>query len=618
MSRNVVEPLRGIASVHARLGLHRTAVQRIRRCIELNTQTAHRGRLLSDYRALARSLEALDDFKGAHEALDEALRLCAVESDPGSERAGLFVWVEGEDRYRLTRYHSAWRILRQRAHLAAGYKDRAAAIADLNWAVEVVERLRERVLSDERRIGAQEEMLGVFDDLIALHADEFAATGDQASAAAAFVTIERAKSRVLAEMLSEQELPPPRGAPADLVAEEERLMAEATALETMIEKSEGDPLATADRLEAVLAALNATWDQIAAAAPDGGPEYASLRRADPVSVGEIAALLREVGGHVCLVSYYALPDRVLIVSLDPETEALQIVAKPVGRATLRDWVAVNPDSPPSPDLRLHYWSLDFGPLLIEPLAAIVPPGAGICFAPHDALHSLPLHALEASEGAAPLIETTAVSYSPSASVLRFILRRPASVSNDRLVLGCPDRPDEVPIEHTRVESEAVADALDCPPHLGPDASCALALERMPGAQFVHIACHHRFDAQAPMQSALLLSDGDLTAQQILELRITAELVTISACQSGVSLRRPGDELMGTVRALLYAGARSVMVSLWNAYDEATAHLMREFYAELVKSGLEKRQALRVAAMRVRGAEAATAHWAPFVLFGDWR
>ena len=76
--------------------------------------------------------------------------------------------------------------------------------------------------------------------------------------------------------------------------------------------------------------------------------------------------------------------------------------------------------------------------------------------------------------------------------------------------------------------------------------------------------------------------------------------------------------MGMVRALVYAGARSVLVSLWNAFDEATARLMREFYAELVQSGLEKREALRLAAMRTRTGETATAQWAPFVLFGDWR
>ena len=529
------------------------------------------------------------------------------------------MWSDGKERYQLTRYGSAWHVLHANAR-ASLHKanDRPAAIADLEWAVEIVERLRERVLSDERRIGAQEEMMTVFDDLIVLYADDFKATGNQASAAAAFVTIERAKSRVLAEMLSEQELQAPRHAPADLVDEEAHLRAQAAALETTLEKGEGDLLATADRLEATLVALNGTWDRIAAATPNGGPEYVSLRRADPVRVREIAALLRETGSRVCLVSYYVVPDRLLIISLDPQTELVRIVTKPIGRATVRDWVAVNLDRTMPHDLRLQYWSLDFGPLLIEPLAAIVPSGAGICFAAHDVLHSLPLHALEPAEGAAPLIETTAISYTPSASVLRFVLRRPTSASNECLVLGCPDRPEEVPIEHTRTEAEMVAGVLGCTAHLGPDASCALAIERMPNARIVHVACHHRFDAEAPMQSALLLSDGDLTAQQLLALRIPAELVTLSACQSGVSRRRPGDELMGTIRALIYAGARSVIVSLWNTYDDATARLMRDFYTEFAQPGSDKREALRVAARTGRGAQAATAHWAPFVLFGDWR
>lgn len=617
-SKDVVEALQAIAAVHARLGLHRTAVKRLRRCIELNTEMAHRGRLLTDHQALAPSLEALGHFSGAQEALDAALRLCAVEMDADDEHAGPFVWREGEKRYLLARYRSAWRVLRQRARFAKDRGDRDAAIADLERAVAVVERLRERVLSDELRIGAQEEMMAVFDDLIALYADEFAATGDQAVAARAFLTIEHAKSRVLAEMLSDQELSAPPGVPSDLLAEEARLMAEAASLEAAVEKGEGDPLTNADQLDDVLAALNATWDRIAEAVPQGGPEYVSLRRADPVSVAEIAALLRETDSRVCLVSYFVLPDRLLILSLDPESEAISIITQPIPRETLRSWVAVNPDSPPPPDLRLQYWSLDFGPLLVEPLGALVPPGSGICFVPHDVLHSLPLHALEPAPDAAPLVETTAVSYSASASVLRFILHRPETASRECLVLGCPDRPDAAPIDHTRAEAESVANVLGCAPHTGADASHALAIARMPEARIVHIACHHRFDAAAPMQSALLLSGGDLTAQQILEMRLQSELVTLSACQSGVSELRPGDELIGTVRALLYSGARSVIVSLWNAYDEATARFMQDFYSEFVRSEGDKREMLRLAAQRVRASGLSTARWAPFVLFGNWR
>lgn len=614
-SRYIVQALRGLASIHARLGLHRTAVQHLRRCIELNSQMAHRERLCDDHLALAPSLATLGDQNGARTHLDEALRLCAVQVEPLENRENAFVWTEGDEHYLLTRYDMAWQVLRQRARIAT---DRAAAIADLQWALKVCERLRKRVLADEHRIGTQEETMGIYDDLIARYAEEFAATGSQKASSSALATMEYAKSRVLAEMLSEQELPPPSGAPAELIHEEASLMEAAATLEQAIEQGPSDPLAVVEQLEAVLARLDEVRKNIARAAPESGPQYVAMRDAAPVHVGELAELLRQSPTQTWFVSYYALPDRLLIAALDPQTEQVYLVSQAVGRATLRKWVAVNPNNPPPHDLRLQYWSLDFGPLLIEPLAKLVPPDVDLCFAPHDALHALPLHALEPSVGAAPLVETRALSYVPSASVLRFSFQPASTVSDECLVLGHPDRQEEAPIEHARAEAITVANVLGCEAHVGPAASCAFALARLPSARIIHIACHHRFDAEAPMQSALLLSDGDLTAQQLLGLRLQAELVTLSACQSGVSQRRPGDELMGMVRALLYAGARSVLVSLWNTYDEATAHLMHAFYAELTQPGQSKTGALRHALRQARATKPAATHWAPFVLFGDWR
>jgi CHAT domain-containing protein len=613
----VVEALHNIAVLHADLGLHRTAVQHLNRCIELNSAAAHPRRLLTDKRALARSLASLGDIDGAREALDEALRHCAVELAPDDDRTTPLAWHDEDGCYLITRYDDAWRVLQQRARLVTP-KDVGGAIADLEWAVQVVERLRERVLSEERRIGTQDEMMEIYDDLIVLHADRFAATGEQASAKAAFLNIERAKSRVLAEMLSEQKLPAPRDAPPELIDREESLLKEAARLEKAIELAEEDPLAASDNLDKVLDELNDIWDMIAKQVPNGGPEYVALRRAEPIDADDIVALLREAGGQICLVNYYVLPDRFLLVVLDSAEGDLSIVQQPVGRKKLRDWVAVNPDNPPPPDRRLQYWSLDFGPLLIEPLENLVPHGAGICFAPHDALHALPLHALEPKPKAQPLVQSTAVSYTPSASLLRFFLSRPASQSREFLVLGCPDRDDAARIEHTRSEAIAVAEVLGCEPRLGADVTCSAATEHMPKSRIVHIACHHIFDSDAPMHSALLLSDGDLTAQRLLEVPISADLVTLSACQSGVSRLRPGDELMGTVRALIYSGARSVVVSLWNAYDQETASLMSDFYRQFVNGGSRKRDALRIAQLNLRSQKSTKAHWAPFVLIGDWR
>jgi tetratricopeptide (TPR) repeat protein len=613
--KDVVEALAGIADVHAALGLHRTAISHRKRCIELNSKTAHRGRLLSDHRELARSLAALGDADAALHALNEALRLCAVPLSEVYSGRSPFSWREGDTQYVLSHYDDAWRVLLQRARLQA-QRDREAAIKDLEWGVRIVERLRRQVLSSEHRVGAQEGMIEVYDELIRLHADQYAATGRASSAKAVFLNIERAKSRVLAEMLSEQALPAPPSVPAELIASERKLMIDAARLREALMRETDDPVEISEALDKTLEELNAVLDQIEAVSPDGGPEYVALRRAEPVDADAIAALLREAGGNVVLVNYYLLSDQLLIVILDPELDAPRVIHQAVGRGTVRDWVMVNPASPPSPDLRLAYWSLDFGPLLISPLASSTRKGVGFCLVPHDALHALPLHALEPEPGADPLVHSAPVSYIPSASLLRFILRRPRSKAENNLVLGNPTRADAGPIEHTRNEAEKVAGVLACSPYLGTAATCQVVKQRIADSRMTHIACHHLFNAEAPMQSALLLTDGDLTAQCILQMKVGAELVTLSACQSGVSEQRPGDELIGMVRALIFAGARSVVVSLWNAYDEATANIMREFYEGLVNRQLPKREALQLAQLTAAGLS--KAQWAPFVLVGDWR
>src|ERR1041385_2237838 len=99
---------------------------------------------------------------------------------------------------------------------------------------------------------------------------------------------------------------------------------------------------------------------------------------------------------------------------------------------------------------------------------------------------------------------------------------------------------------------------------------------------------------------------------LLDLNLTAELVTLSACNTGVNKVFPGDELHGLVRGFLYAGAPSVVASLWAVSDLSTADLMREMYSHL-RSGATKRAAMRGAQLAIKDAYGHPYYWAPFVL-----
>jgi CHAT domain-containing protein len=112
----------------------------------------------------------------------------------------------------------------------------------------------------------------------------------------------------------------------------------------------------------------------------------------------------------------------------------------------------------------------------------------------------------------------------------------------------------------------------------------------------------------------------LTAREIFNLkeRMNADLVTVSACQTGLSDRRPGDELVGLTRSLLYAGASSIVVSLWSVAARSTMELMEEFYTQL-KEGKDKATALQQAMIKVmkKPEYSHPYFWAPFLLVGDW-
>ena len=117
-----------------------------------------------------------------------------------------------------------------------------------------------------------------------------------------------------------------------------------------------------------------------------------------------------------------------------------------------------------------------------------------------------------------------------------------------------------------------------------------------------------------MFSSFKLADGPITALDLFSVACETNLVSLSGCQSGVNEVTGGDDLLGFMRGFLYAGARSLLLSLWNVNDESTAALMAHFYQEWQK-GATKSSALRSAMLSVRDEHPHPFYWAPFLLVG---
>jgi len=235
--------------------------------------------------------------------------------------------------------------------------------------------------------------------------------------------------------------------------------------------------------------------------------------------------------------------------------------------------------------------------------------------PHGALHYVPFHALY--DGKSHLVERYEISYAPSASVLKLCRARSRS-QGDRsgpgtlVALGLPE-----------VGTPSIAAELQTLATLFPDsvmltdgrATRENLFESAPRARFLHLASHGYFRRDNPMFSFLKLADAKLHFYSLLDLRLNAELVTLSACHTGVNKVFPGDELHGLVRGFLYAGAPAVIASLWAVSDSSTSDFMREMYSE-IRAGATKRAAVRHAQLAIKDAYGHPYYWAPFVLMGS--
>lgn len=276
-------------------------------------------------------------------------------------------------------------------------------------------------------------------------------------------------------------------------------------------------------------------------------------------------------------------------------------------------------------LDLDEWQARFAPF-VEPILKWADPGDYLYLVPHDVLHYLPLHTLKVDGGY--LIERNPVLYTPSASVLKYCQAKRKGRREKILVFG--DSAVEQPLPNAREEAWQVAELFGTQPYLGQEARKSLIKEKLEKEReeidILHFACHGKFHQHQALKSGILMApepDEDsesaefetkldglpvsryLTAEEFFAMEMRADLVTLSSCESGVSQLRPGDELFGLMRALIYAGTPSVVMTLWGVDDISTELLMVHFY-ECLKSGDTKVEALQKAQIYIKNLTAAQA------------
>jgi len=282
--------------------------------------------------------------------------------------------------------------------------------------------------------------------------------------------------------------------------------------------------------------------------------------------------------------------------------------------------------------------------LITPVEGLLRGRRRLYLVPHGPLHYTPFQALIASDGDTLLREEgPQLVYAPSATLLfRYGRAEPGRAPAPCLALGYNGE-GVTRLRFAEDEARGVARLTGGQVLVGPSPKKAALYSQAANYRLLHLSCHGDFDPESPLASALHLAPGEsLTALDVLHhLHLRCDLVTSSACESGVSRVRRGDELIGLIRAFMYAGAPALIATLWRVDEHSTRILMEKFYQE-VQTGIGFAGALKRAqlylknltykeALNVMGMESGTAtllgedkegifadpyHWAPFILVGD--
>jgi CHAT domain-containing protein len=484
-----------------------------------------------------------------------------------------------------------WAALYQRGLLALQDGKRDQAIQFLTQSVEAIENVRSTIAFEAAKIGFAGDKQAVYAALCA-------ALADQGNWTEAFLIAERAKARSLVDMLAQRRDLAPPPTVDDKVRE---LFTRAATVEAGV----GLP----DSENAVRGITVVSESRVALAT--AAPEAASLMSVQKISIADIATRLAV---DETLIDYYSAGDALYALVMNGTTiKGFKLSASGLDQEVKAFRAALERRDPKAADLGRPLYDR-----LMRPLLGNIN-GEKLLISPHGVLHYLPFVAL--SDGDQFLLDRFSVRLIPSAGTLVYLKTDHPTKTGKLLALGNPDLGNvRFDLPNAQVEAVNVAALFPDSRALVRSEASKTAIKALGnGFSILHFATHGKFNADDPLSSGLYLAkgneaDGVLTVGDLYTLRWDTDLVTLSACETGLGKVANGDDVIGLTRGFLYAGARSIVASLWEVDDAATEQLMVNFYRNLGTH--DKRDALRLAQIETRKTYPHPNFWAAFQLVGQ--
>ncbi|MBW4056263.1 MAG: CHAT domain-containing protein, partial [Proteobacteria bacterium] len=620
----VATTLNNIGLVQRESGEYAGALETLEKALAIDRKLGSRWAMAYDLRNIGQTrlkmgnaAAALQQFSEAAvmaSAIGDTVNLAKIHLARGDAEAELKQTAAAEASYRsaleiadaLLLREVRWRALFGLARLQKNAGDTARAVASYQQALETIEGLRAEIKLDQLKDGFLADKMDVYSGLVSLLVD--LQRSDEA-----FAVAERSRSRNLIDILGRQRLSLSGSVDQELYDRQNRLK------EQMLEQENLSVQATNPKERAryaqALEKLRGEYQDLLIDIERKRPELLALVKVNPTTLNDIRTLL-EPG--VVLLSYYQLPDRLLCWKIDRDRATLIIENIPARELAVKiaSYRRMLQNLEPLEKQSRELYDL----LVAKPLAGSGPLRA-VGIIPHGSLHYLSFATL--NDGRDYLVDRQKLFYLPAASVLKYTLaRRHTEKKLHILAIGNPDLGNpslDLPFAEREVGTLRW-NYPDVTTLTRERATESWVREHISEFGIIHIASHGEFDPVNPLFSAIRLTkdakaDGKLQAEEVFGLDIRADLVVLSACQTGLGDIRSGDDVVGMNRAFIFAGTHSLMSSLWRVSDVSTAIMMKQFYREYTSHG--KAESLTRAMQHVKNRYPHPGYWGAFVLTGDY-
>ncbi len=497
-----------------------------------------------------------------------------------------------------------------------------AAINSLTRAVDIIEDLRGRIISQEFRSAFFENKIVLYEYLIELYYQKH-------NAKKAFEYAEAGKSRAFLDLLSGIDIAGKEG----LDPEIRTLIHKEQSLEKRIEFLTGMP----EQADAII-----EHGRIVKELSEKFPDYKVLKSTKPIEINRLQSMLDDktafieyfIGSenlYIFAITNHNLSIKKMVIKSEELYEKIDRYRKIIKRRV---------DYSDNELSEISYW---FYLNLIAPVIPEIKDKKRFGIIPYGILHNLPFATILTEKAQNRiLIDDYDIFYIPSASVFEIAHNKNKLKKNKSVIFAKSNFSEhqewfDMPLPGTTAEKDSIirsraltnvkvfSDGEDS----SPQPSETNAKKYLKDYDIIHLATHGKLaPGDSALDSRIILTkdnenDGELKVREIFDLKINAYLVTLSACETG-QLRGFsekavfGDELTGLSRAFIYAGAPSVIASLWKVSDVSTALLMMQLYKNLRET--DKTKALCDAQRWLMKQEYYNKpfFWAPFVVIGDWR